>query len=77
MTTKNKFAHPPYLEKYDGLKAAKLLRTLKMLGQTCCRTQSVNGAAMELELLTSRPSQIRKCDLYFLRPVIEAINRLE
>ena len=75
--TKNKFAGPPYLPEFDGLTAVKLKRILHILGETCLQMGGTRLAIKNIDQLISHPSSIRKCDLYDLKPVVEAINRLE
>jgi hypothetical protein len=74
---KNKFAHPPYLKEFNPLVATKLRRILMFLSETCCKFTTVEGAIVDIDLLISQPSKIRKCDLYRLRSIQEAIERLE
>lgn len=71
--TKNKFAHPPYLPSYDPKMAATLERILQVLSKTCCRFQNIEGALVDLDLLTTRSSQIRKADLYKLKDIVQAV----
>jgi len=75
--TKNKFAYPPYLSEYNELVAVKLGHILRVLSETCLKHQTVDGARITLDLLISRPSQIRKCDLPSLKSVVNAIKMLE
>ena len=75
--TKNKFAYPPYLPDYDSAVAVKLSHILRIISNSCCKFQTVEGARTDLDLLISRPSQIRKCDLPRLREVVKAIKELK
>ena len=72
--TKNKFAHPPYLPEYDRDDALRLEKVLKIISETCCRHKIPEGAVRDMADLLNRPSQIRACDLYVLRPLVDAIN---
>ncbi|KKN47915.1 hypothetical protein LCGC14_0658140 [marine sediment metagenome] len=74
MMTKNKFAHPPHLPEFKKEDALRLRKILHIISRTCCRHITPEGAIGELDNLLERPSRIRECDLYVMKPLVDAIN---
>lgn len=72
--TMNKFAHPPYLPEFKKEDALRLRKILHIITRTCCRDKRPSGAIRDIDDLLERPSRIRECDLYDLKPVVDAIN---
>lgn len=72
--TKNKFAHPPYLPEFKKKDALQLRKILHIISRTCCKHKIPEGAINDIDDLLERPSSIRECDLYILKPVVDAIN---
>ena len=72
--TKNKFAHPPYLPEFKKEDALRLRKILHIISRTCCEFRNPKGAIDNIDNLLERPSRIRECDLYVLKPVVDAIN---
>lgn len=72
--TKNKFAHPPYLPEFKREDALRLRKVLHIISRTCCRDKRPEGVIRDIDDLLERPSRIRECDLFTLKPVVDAIN---
>lgn len=72
--TKNKFAHPPYLPEFEKEDALRLRKVLHIISRTCCRDKRPEGVIRDIDDLLERPSRIRECDTFILKPVVDAIN---
>lgn len=72
--TKNKFAHPPYLPEFKKEDAQRLRKIIHIIFMTCCKYVSPEEIISEIDNLLERPSRIRECDLYILKPIVDAIN---
>ncbi len=77
MTTKNKFAHEPFIPNFSSEYASKLKEVLTLLFETCCKHFTCEGAIFNLDELMCSPSLIRKVDLPTMNEVVKAINGLE